>query len=69
MFPLVTHDFWLHKFGQHFPPSDTQSPSSLHLGEQVVTCEYDGQSGDKAKAAANKAKRRIKTFMSERFES
>jgi hypothetical protein len=29
----------LHKLGQHFPPSDTQSPSSLHLGEQVVTCE------------------------------
>lgn len=39
VFPLFTHDLVLHKFGQHFPPKDAHSLSSLHLGVQVVTCE------------------------------
>lgn len=69
VFPFVTQDLLLHKLGQHFPPNDTQSPSSLHFGEHVVTCEYEGQSGDNAKATATNAKRRIKTFMTDRVES
>lgn len=56
VFPFVTQDFALHKFGQHFPAKAVQSPSSLHLGEQVVTCEDNGQSGFKATAKAKTAK-------------
>jgi hypothetical protein len=56
VFPFVTQDFALHKFGQHFPPNETHSESSLHFGLQVVTCEYEGQSGDNAMDATKIAK-------------
>lgn len=39
VFPLLTHDLVLHKFGQHLPPCEAHSASSLHFGEQVVTWE------------------------------
>lgn len=56
VFPLVTHDLWLHKFGQHFPPNEAQSLSSLHFGVHVVTCELNGHSGLSATVKAKTAK-------------
>lgn len=56
VFPFVTHDRALHKFGQHLPPREAHSLSSLHFGVHVVTWLYDGQSGFKATTNAKRAK-------------
>jgi hypothetical protein len=61
-----THDLVLQMLGQHLPPFDAHSMSSLHLGVQVETCEYEGHSGESAKVQATRAEMRtsvIVTFM------